>query len=724
MLKLFRRDFLKYTAAGTSVLALDHYMGGLASALTGADKPYVNRNTGKRVRGIPTTCAGCGAGCGIIAYVHDGVLMKLKGNPAHPVNKGKLCIVGEAAVYSYYDPERITSPMKRTGKRGEAEFKQISWDEAVGILSDRMKASRGKLVIESRGGHSNPASAELAGLFKGKLVSHGQTVSPAREKAMDAMFGSAFDVPDIAHASLVVNFGANPYASDPFGVATASAIATRKADTGELKLITFDPRLSETAGRSDEWIPLLPGTDGVVALAMANVIMAEGLYNARFIEKNTNTKVTALKAHIASHTPEAAERMTGVKAEDIRRIAVQYAKTDRAVVLTGSGVSAHGHGYENERAVRLLPAITGKLNRPGCNIVVTGSPQAECDMTPSELYSGILGGRISPAAYIIHDADPAYGSPETDKMAARLADEKALPFIAVIDTHITDTAAYADLVLPMTTWLEEYAVEYGPGPDGWMLASYRQPVIEPTEGTRPYLDIMASAARKAGMPPGFRSAHSYAEARAVGVKEMPLSSGLAKLEKDGFYSSAKHGSGGAIPSSFGTKSGKVILDSGGDTGLPSVKVSDALDTWKDGEFALVNFSPVGYREGMTENNLLLKELNHVNVALINPDAGRALGLKNRDKVVLSSSAGRIELAVLLSPGVQRNSVCVAEGCGHKGYGRIEHGKRFRSADPFTHAIWWGEAGEGANPNRVLCAQSAPKPGSSGWSVAKVTLQRA
>lgn len=727
MKSILRRDFLKYSAAGASFVALNHLTGGLSASTEADDRPYVNRNSGKRIKGIATTCAGCGAGCGVIAYVHDGVVMKLSGNPAHPVNEGRLCLVGEAGIYSLYDPERVLAPMKRIGKRGQGHWKEISWDEAAGIVAGRLKANKGRLILETRGGSSEDASWEFVrAMGGGSLVSHGYAVSANREAAMTGTFGSPYDVPDIMNTGYILNFGANPFASDIFGVATVRAITSRKASDSTVKLVTLDPRLSETAGRSDEWLSIIPGTDGMVALAMAGVIMREGLFDGGFIESRTNTSVRELMSHLSTYTPEAAERISGVKAEDIRRIAVEYARSERAVVLTGGGVSSYGHGMENERAVRLLPAITGKVDRAGCNLMPRNAEPSRSDMAPGELYARIASGHIEVGAYIVHGCDPAYSSPSPDLLVETLTDEARVPFMVSIDTHITDTGEYADLILPATSYLEEYSVASAPGPDAETVVRYGRPVVRPVGGSMPYMDILAAIARASGKNIGFMSSGGYAAKK---VLDMPFISGagdVAKLEQDGFFAVKKHASRSPSPvrGPLNTASGKVDLDWKGRGGLPSSAGPDRFSYCKPGELVLVTYSPVGYREGFTENNLLLKELNHANWAFINSRLGKALGIENREEVVLSSSAGRIKVRVMLSPGVNDNTVAIAAGCGHKAYGNIEKGKRYESADPFTRAIWWSHDGNGVNPNRVVHLEAARSEDGAGWSLTKVSLLKA
>jgi thiosulfate reductase / polysulfide reductase chain A len=726
MRKILRRDFLKYSAAGASLIALDQYFGGLAASAAVEDNTYVNRNTGKRVKGIATTCAGCGAGCGVIAYVSDGVVMKLSGNPAHPVNKGKLCLVGEAGIYKLSDPERLSSPVKRVGKRGQGHWKEISWEEAVRLLADNLKAGKKRLVVETRGGTTDgPTRKFISGVGGGSLVSHGHVVSANRETALMTMFGAPYDIPDIANTGYILNFGSNPFASDPFGVSTASAITDARSNNSTVKLVTIDPRLSETAGRSDRWVSITPGTDGMVALAMAYVIMHEGLYDASFISSRTDTSVAALKDHLAAYTPEVAERISGVKAEDIRSIAIEYARATNAVVLTGGGVSSYGHGVENERAVRLLTVITGKLDRVGCNLIPRGVEPTKSDMAPEELYSAIASDDSNLGVYIVHNVDPAYSAASPDRLTDAFADEARVPFLVCIDSHITDTGEYADLVLPTTSYLEEYDVCSAPGPDGNTVVRYRRPVIRPMAGSMAYLDILAMVARAAGADMGYMSSGGYVDKKVMEQATISGPRDIKRLEQDGFFTPKMSATKGPAVSHdrYGTPSGKVEA-AGKPLGLPASTRPDLFSNWKQGELVLVKYSPVGYREGFTENNLLLKELNHSNRAYINAGLGRALGLKNRDEVVLSSPAGRIKVRVVLSPGVNENTVAVADGCGHKAYGNIEKGKRFYSSDPFTRAIWWGHDGDGENPNRVISPEAARTSEGAGWSLTKVSLIKA
>ncbi|MGA2192298.1 MAG: molybdopterin-dependent oxidoreductase [Nitrospirota bacterium] len=713
-----RRNFLKISAAGASVAALSHYLGPLLFAKQMDDRPEVDRCTGKKIAGVPTSCLGCGAACGMMAYVRDGQLMRLSGNPAHPVNRGTLCLVGQAAVYTLYDPERVQKPKVRIGSRGQGRWKEISWDEATKMLSERIKGLRGRdLVLETRGGSAELASREFARRTGGTVVSHGHVVSPNREAALMETLGVRYDYPDIARTNYILNFGANPFESGPFGIGPVVAISSLKGGRAMPKLVSFDPRLSATAGRSDEWFPIVPGTDALVALAMANVIMTEGLYDKGFIERHTNTSVAQLISHLSQFTPVGAERVSGIAAADIRRIAVEYASADKAVLLTGGGVSKHADGTMNERAVRLLPVITGKIGRPGCNIIPAkalagkDSPDAK-ELTPDMLHRDIQEGR-KVGIYMVHGCDPVYGSPEASKMARALADESRIPFIVAMDTHVTDTGLFADMVLPVTTFLEEYGLETAPGPGGETIVNYRRPVVPPMGESKPYAEALSLIASKAASPLSFSDSEDYTGQLAGRIDGLAAAGGEEMLASKGFFVSARNS---------GMQPGKLAVTIG--KSLPGFSQPSKYKDMKLEDLILVTYAPSGYKEDFTENNLLLKEIFHQNKAFINSKTGEQLGLKTWDKAVFSTPAGKIEATVMLTPGMEPKTVAMARGCGHQGYGKIEGAEKFESRDPFTTVIWWDGDGKGTNPNLLTPFSIDRESGGQGWMMTKVTVEKA
>ncbi len=718
MSKIKRRSFLKYTTAGASFLAVDRLFGNLFAAQSTFEKGgFADRCTEKRAKGVPTTCTGCFAHCGLVAYVADGQLMKVSGNPAHPVNKGTLCMTGEASVYKLYDPERVTKPLVKAGKRGQNRWKEVTWEAALGIAAENIKAKGNRgVVLETLGGSSSTASREfLSSIGGGTLASHGYAVSPSREMALRDTFGAPYDLPDIMNAEYILNFGANPYESDYQGVRTVQGMASRRANKAAVKIVTFDPRLSMTAGRGDEWYPLLPGTDAAVALAMAHVIMNEGYFDKAFIETHTNTSVSQLTAHLAPYTPAKAEWISGVSAEDIRRVAIEYASADKAVLLTGGGVSKHKSGTMNERAVRLLPIITGKINRKGCNVIpaATGfAGQRVQEMTPERFHGRLQAGRATAGVYIVQGADPVYSSPMAANMGRALASEEAVPFLMCIDTNITDTGRFADLILPASTFLEEYGLELSHGQKGEAVYGYRQPAVQPIGDSRPYVEVLSALAARLGKPLSFGDSEQYARKLLAETPGLPANGVLTAMDSNGFYSA---------PASAG---GKTRIDAAWGKELPAFIPPEEYKDLKNDALVMVTYAPSAYREGFTENNLFTKEIAHSNNAFINTGTGQRLGLKSWDKVRIISAAGKAEALVILSPGIHPKVLAIARGCGHEGWGKIENAEKFDSSDPSTSVIWWEGDGKGINTSTLVPFNIDEASGGQGWMLTAVTLEKA
>jgi anaerobic selenocysteine-containing dehydrogenase len=245
--------------------------------------------------------------------------------------------------------------------------------------------------------------------------------------------------------------------------------------------VTFDVRLSNTAGRSNEWFPLKPGTDGIVALAMAHSIIQQGLHDREFLSRWTNYPLPRLVEHLAGYTPEQAEKVSGVKAADIKRLAAEFAQAKPATVLTGRGVSGHQNGVQNERCMMLLSAVVGGIDVPGgCCLprkMDMGEPRWKSPFPSSfQALTALREGKGQPDIYLCYLANPVYAMPNTAEVIKLPKDEKKVPFLVVADTHLTETGALADLLLPMTTYLESWNLESG-RPWALFFVSLRQPVV-------------------------------------------------------------------------------------------------------------------------------------------------------------------------------------------------------------------------------------------------------
>jgi anaerobic selenocysteine-containing dehydrogenase len=324
-------------------------------------------------------------------------------------------------------------------------------------------------------------------------------------------------------------------------------------------------------------------------------------------------------------------------------------------------------------------------------------------------------------AYIVNGCDPAYSSPEGERFEYALKDEEKLPLIVCIDTHVTDTGMFADVVLPAATYLEEYGLEYTTGPGAEQVIGYRQPVVQPLEESKPYVDILAMLAKRTGTSLGFLDSEDYVSKLAGAAKPLPEHGREELLAQKGFFVASAPGM--VRQAAAGIISGKIRLEWDDGHRLPSFVQPPEHKEMKAGELMLVVYSPVAYREGFTENNILLKEIYHKNRALINSATGAALGLKDWDTVSISSVAGKVNAVVTLTPGMHPRAIALARGCGHNGYGNIEKGEKFNSPDPFTKAIWWKNEGTGTNPNRLV-SFNMDNRAIHGLPLTRVTIEKA
>lgn len=427
-----RRDFLKYGAGGAALLG-----GGVMRPVPGRGAPpggSVSRTTGRLRRGVPTTCLMCPARCGIVGSVEGARLVKIQGNPAHPNSRGRLCAKGEAGITLVRHPERVLQPMRRAGTRGGGRWQPISWEEAYGEVARRLRglreAGQASRLLFQAGVESHAALLRrFLHAYGIPATRYGALAGGANKKlALALTWGADFDVPDVAHARYVLNFGGNPFEAQDLVPLARRLVEGRLANRA--KLVTFDPRLSQTAGRSDEWFPIRPGTDGMVALAMAHVILTEGLHDGGFLERWTNVPPAQLRHHLADYPPSLAERASGVPAADIRRIAREFATEKPATTLSGRGVSMHVNGTLNERCIFLLNTLVGNIDLPGGLCLPRTYHFAEPQPRPpvpagsptghEEFFRAYRAGPVSlagggeqpPAVLITYLANPAYSRPD------------------------------------------------------------------------------------------------------------------------------------------------------------------------------------------------------------------------------------------------------------------------------------------------------------------------
>ncbi len=472
-----------------------------------------------------TTCWECSANCGALATVKDGRVVAYAPNPEAPHSKGAFCIKGiRGAPGLTYNPNRLLYPHRRTGARGQGKWARISWDEALDEMADRLAAVREKFGPEAIVGATSGANFSRSLIMALTLRSIGspnwminqdlcggcRAVS-ARITGLNIQRGE-----DIEHTRCALIVGRNSSIADPIEWTALKAAKKRGA-----KLVVIDPKRTPVAQIADLWLSPRVGTDAALALAMINVMIAEGLYNRAYVEKYCHG-FDDLARRGAAYSPEVAAGLTGVAAADIVKAARLYADGP-ATFVSGHGIDASSVGVQTFRAFHALVAISGNVDRVGGNlrsrapkgfssyVELLHRPEFRLDLETEQrtigadrfpLWAGprgwqtachnptvieaMLTGKPRPVrALIASGVNILVTYPDTRRTIDAL---QSLDFVAVAAHQMTPTAEFADIVLPKTTTLEEEEVSFMPSGPTVLLTRRLAP---PQGEARQEIEIMA-----------------------------------------------------------------------------------------------------------------------------------------------------------------------------------------------------------------------------------------
>jgi anaerobic selenocysteine-containing dehydrogenase len=764
-----RREFIKTgMVCLTSVLTHGRARQGYCEA----DKiKGVSRSSLKSLQSIPTTCGMCPAGCGIMGFLDGTRLVQILGNPDHPNNKGSICTKGMTGMNLVNDPERLLFPMKRKGQRGERNWSRISWDEAYSTLAARLD----KMITEKRmnelvvdRGQNDPLLDEfLSSLGTPVILDRQNLKNLTQRKAFSAMLGTPSLIEDVARSRTILNFGANPFANHDHYIGMAKRIVHAKVNNGA-KLITFDVRMSETAAGSDRWYPVKSGSDGIIALAMAQVIVEEGLADTQFMQKNTNCSLQDIKEHLSTVTPEAAEKESGVKAKVLRQLAREFAAQGPSVAVIGGGITDQGNGFQGVRCVSLLNWLVGNIEKtggllfprfPGKRMNQEEVPQSFS--TDSSVYTGIsdlLKTKSRIDTYFSYLSNPAFSTPDCRSTARHLQNEKAVSFLAVMDTHLTETAMLADLVLPAATYLEGWSLKNAPSLDGFPILNLQQPVVsllssaqalrstdfdvgkllqntfkpkgEALEIGNFCLELSRRVGRNAIRSLPFKDTKDFVIQKLSQIEEADTKESLMTLQEKGLWAEEsrikKHSQNIQDKTSAGKKMKVKIRFEDKEkpewSSYPEYHSLHSLMKSNENEFTLTPFK-TGLLSERNPNSKWAREIQHENRLWINKQAAEKIDIKNGDKVQVKSSAGSFVTRVITTQRIHPRSVAIAEGFGHSGVGKVAKSKKFKSLDTDTEHLWWEEDGNGANPHEIIENRKDPHSGATALKNTIVRLEK-
>jgi anaerobic selenocysteine-containing dehydrogenase len=671
---------------------------------------------------------------------------KLEGGPAHPINRGGLCARGQAAVQVTYHPDRITQPLKRSGTRGDGRYEAISWDDAVAEVVARLDAleeagrqqalawmgrhapgHRAFLVEQflARFGAPPPVRYELFGddvLRRANLLSFGRPQLPTL---------------DLANANYVIGFGADVLGTWNSPVAHAHAYGQMRQGRPGLRgaFVQVEARMSQTGANADEWVPARLGTEGVLALGIAHVLMAERL-RPQAAAGRAGALIEGWAAGLPACTPAEVEQVTGVAAARVERLAREFAGRPPSVAIVGGAPLAHTNGLFTALAVNALNALVGSIGQPGGvfftpQLDVAAATRTRLARSPDApvfaasgadiaarlrerlrrsaadalagIASDILAGAPSaPQALFLDGANPVFSAPRAWRV--REAFEK-IPSIVSFGSFLDETAILADLILPDHSFLESWAEALPESGSTGAVISAAPPVMRPLHQTRATPDVLLEIAAKLRRPLGLPWT-TFEELLGASLAALPGPSADIDAWTD---AQEKGGWWGTLPASVAMPglAARVAIDAR-PVAFEPPQFEGALAEYP---FHFQPFPSPAFLDGSLAHLPWLQEMpDPLTSAMwsswveINPATAARLGIGDGDVVEVVSPAGALRTAAVVTPGIAPDVVAMPVGQGHRTFTRYASGR-------------------GENPVELLAARAEPATGALAWAATRVKVTR-
>lgn len=743
-----RRDFLKISAitgAGTALDSCGNPEHRLIRFI-----PEEDLTPGIAVW-RPSVCTLCPAGCGLTVRVMEGdaevvrngqrglvkmgLAKKLDGNPHHPVNQGRLCARGQAGVQITYHPDRVKNPLKRSGPRGSNQFQEITWDEAIHEVVSRLKTLGDTHEASSVAFLTRPLRGQRRLLVERFLSAYGAPPPVSFELFDGAVerwanffsFGRPqLPTVDLARANYVVSFGADFLATwnSPVAQAVGYGMMRQGRPGVRAKFVQVESRMSPTGANADEWIPAHPGTEGLVALGLAHVILKEKLLTAPAASPaiRRGELIAGWNNGLPDYAPESIEKKTGIAAEKITRIARELAAHMPAVALIGGAPLAHTNGAFNALAVNALNALLGSVSAAAGGGVlftpalpVAAPAPSPAAATPQGCYSELMrlmqprdfgvGGSRAPKVLFLYDANPIYAAP--GGTSVRAAFEK-VPFIVSFGSFINETSALADLILPDHSPLESWLDDVPESGSAQATLSLASPAVRPLHSTRAMTDVLLDIAHQLGgdiakaMP--WKDFEEMLRAAYAGLRKSKGSVEPGESE-DEFWSALQEQGGWWSAEAGSTPPRRTAISR---TPLPpSEPEFDGAES--EYPFHFLPFASQMLYDGSLAHLPWMQEVPDVlSTAMwnswveINPTTAARLNVRQGDMVEVASPHGTLRAPAVLSPGVAPDTVAMPIGQGHENFSRYASGR-------------------GANPLAILAPKTEAETGALAWAATRVKI---
>ena len=707
-MKIDRRCFLSLVIGGAAGTALTPLPWKLTddSSIWSQNWPWTPVVAKGETFYETSVCTLCPGGCGITVRMTDDRSVKIEGQTGHPVNDGGVCMLGLSGLQLLYNPNRVTRPMKRTGSRGSGRWEPISWDDAIGQVAGKLSELRENGQPQKVGCISGNPYGTVTELLKRLMTVYGSpnvmtvpSLQDSLQLAMKIMHGSDAMVGyDLENADFILSFGSGLIEGWGSPVRMFKANSRWKEDG--IEVVQIEPRLSNTAAKSDQWVAIKPGTEAALAMGIMHVLISDGLYDSNFIEKHTSG-FSGWEALVKDdYTPDNVAAITGIKPAMIHKLAKQFAGAGRPLAVCGRGQGDEPFALNETMAIHALNALVGNLNQPGGVWAVPKPdyiewPDLEMDDVSE---SGLATQRIDGAgagkypmtssllnrlpdaesayeleALFISNANPYYTMADARSFQKRLS---KIPFVVSFSSYMDETAMHADLILPNHCYLERY--EDVPVTAGMVqpLIGLARPVVEPLYDTMNVGDVIIQIAQELG--------GSVAEAFPWESYEACLEETLGDkwetLNEEGFWVDEDF-QAAAWDDAFTTESGKfefgnasmdlspgfnALAPEGDEASYPLVLIP--YDSMRLANNAITNppFVMKTVEDTVLKGNFGLVEMN--------PETAKTLGFSEGSVAQLKTPKGESKVKIHLYHGIMPGVVAMPKGLGHRTKDRFSAGK--------------------------------------------------
>jgi len=655
-----------------------------------------------------TVCSMCSAGCGVSVRTREGRAKKIEGNPAHPVSQGRLCARGQAGLQVLYNPDRLTGPLVRSGDGGE--LLPTTWGEGISQLAERLDTLRAAGQGNSVCFLSEGVRGHLAGLLEllmnqlgsSRLLHYDFAHPQTLYAAIDRLFGDAhLPYYDLRNTRFLLSFGADYLGSwiSPVhhGLGFGHSRQGRDGDRG--RFVQIEPRMSLSGAAADEWVAANPGTEGVLALGLANHIVSEGGYERADRE--------AWAAALEPYSTAAVAAQTGVPAATITRLAETFAGTQPSLAIGGGAAGNHSNGVGALVAVNALNYLVDNVGREGglvfnpLPIVGQGANASQATYSDMlDLAEAARQGAIE--VLILNQTNPVFALPAAAEFREALAE---IPLIVSLSSFMDETTAMADLILPSHTYLESWGDDFPEPGVGFSVGAVSQPVVSPLYDTRATGDIVLGLARELGFAAAFpwsdmeeylREGWREIYARGVTDETQGFDEFWTDVLRAGAWGETRRR---VRPAAVDAS----VIES---IGVEEPEFSGSSDEYP---FVLHPYLSNTLHDGRSANLPWMQELPDPLTSVVygswvelNPVTASEMGLAEGDVVEVESPQGRVAAPVYVYPAIMPNVVAMPIGQGHGEYGRYADGR-------------------GANPIQILSPQMESETGALAWAATRVRL---